>query len=479
MKFISTSKRKKTVTKVMAVILAVLFVLSTIAAILPTLVDAKIETVNGSTFLRVGLFYGDSAVSSLAMTSDTGFEIGTYDAASGFVPTAVFASYPAVVASVYEGGAGITTPEWNPVCTLADSVPTFIRASGGGNIGVAENLYTGIIEITFVAGALKVVNIADLEDYVKGVVVSEVYTSWPMEALKTQAIVARSFTLHNGTKHGSDGFDICATQHCQAYKGIATAVPATNAAVDETRGLVVAYNGEPALTTYHSSSGQSTESAGGAWGSDPQKYPYLCGVDTGFDDTENYRNGRWSYTVSASALAEYINSKPAYEGILQGGVENIVCEKREGSDYVYKITVSDSKGNEIVVEKSTQVRNLLYQYCKSACFNITTCCPVYASDNEEYILDTANMYVITADGPKTLSAPMGGLEVLTADGFKPVYSAGEKVFTISGVGYGHGVGLSQYGAMTLAEQGHDCNYILSLYYPGTVIADYRTLGAQE
>jgi len=471
MKFFSTSKKSKTVTKILAVILAVLFVLGTLATVLPTLVNAT----GTSRFLRVGLYYGASAVTSLALTSDTGFELGSFDSASGYFAPSANLYNTALVASFANGAGSIMTPEWMPLTSLYEGTPVYIRAAGGGNIGAGGNIYSGVLEITCMGGGLRVVNIADLEDYVKGVVVSEVYSSWPAEALKSQAVVARSFTLYSSTKHTADGFDICATQHCQAYNGIGNAVQATNDAVDATRGLVVAYNGRPALTTYHSSSGQRTESASSAWGSKPEAYPYLASVDTGFNDTVNYRNGRWSYTVSASALTEYINSKPAYEGILKGNVDSIVCESKPDSPYVYKLTVSDALGNSITVEKSTQVRNFITQYCKSACFTVSAHKPIYANEGE-YMLDSENMYVITAEGPKTLKVPSSGLEVLTADGLKTVQSTvGEKLFTITGEGYGHGVGMSQYGAMTLAQQGHDYNYILSLYYPGTTIVDYTTL----
>ena len=120
MKFLSTSKKSKTVTKILAVILAVLFVLGTLATVLPTLVNA-----NGyQRFLRVGLYYGASAVTSLALTANSGFELGSCDAASGyFAPSATFYN-TALTASA----SGITTPEGMPVASLFEGTPVYIRA---------------------------------------------------------------------------------------------------------------------------------------------------------------------------------------------------------------------------------------------------------------------------------------------------------------------------------------------------------------
>lgn len=480
MKFSNRSNKRKTVIRIIAVIIAVLLILTTLAALLPAFVGAQSDEYTQDKIIRVGLYYGAGAVSSVALTSGTGFDIGYFDTATSIFTSA--ASYDGtaivVVCDASTGAVSVMSPEWSGIYACSDpSVSLCIRAKGGQTVSVSGNIYTGILEFTSVGTAMRVVNMTYLEDYVKGVVVSEVFTKWPAETLKSQAIVARSFILHTGSKHASDGFDICCSQHCQAYNGIGAATPATNDAVDQTRSLVVAYNGKPALTTYHSSSGDTTESASSAWGSDPEKYPYLSSVVTGFNDTENYVNGRWSYTVSAKELTDYINSKPEYAGILEGDIETITCESLGNSAYVYKMTVADGYGNQISVEKSTHVKSFLGQYCKSACFKVSSHCPVYAGDYEERMIDSENMYVITSEGEKTLSATGGKIEVLTSSGLKPIVSSqGKRVFTITGEGYGHGVGMSQYGAMTLAEKGHDYVYILGLYYPGTVITDYRTLG---
>lgn len=485
---------KKTVLRIGAVLLALLFLLTAISVLLPPIVNASAGSDSdsdshsdstsdsfagsfsyaGNRLIRVGIYFGSGAVNSASFTSETGFEIGLFDASSSVFTAVTAYEGNALVVMPNDAPAGVAavSPDWSWSYTYTEEPAVLsMRAKGGGALTLGNNSYSGLIELSYIAGKLRVVNVVPLEDYVKGVASAEVYASWPEEALKAQAVVARSYTLYNCGTHSSDGFDICADTHCQSYKGIGAIADSIAAAVDATRGLIVTYNGEVALTTYHSSSGESTESAAGAWGSDPAQYPYLSVVHTGFDDCENYVNGKWSYTVSAEALAEYINEKPAYAGILKGPVERIDCEKSDGSDYVNRLTVADALGNEIVVERSANVRSFLNSYCKSACFRISSYSPVYAGESDAYLLDSQKMYVITAEGEKTLASPTSAIEALTASGLKPVQSAGERMFTISGEGYGHGVGLSQYGAMTLAENGKNFREIIALYYPGTDISD--------
>lgn len=468
---------KKTAMRIVATVLAVLFVLAAVVTVFPVDVGADYNVYNADKLIRVGIYHGASAVSSVALTSSVGFEIGTFDAASKVFNILASSGSDAVTVSLSNGTISIVTPEWNGIYAHTASSPICVRAAGENSVITASgNIYTGLLEFTDIGGGMRMVNISYLEDYIKGVVVSEVYTKWPAESLKSQAIVARSFTLYTAGKHKSSGFDLCNGTCCQAYLGIGKAVDATNNAVDETKGLIVAYGGKPALTTYHSNSGESNENASSAWGSDPEAYPYLSTVHTGFDETANYVNGTWSYSVSASELTEYVNSKEGYNGILKGNITDIKCESINGSEYVYKLILSDAFGNEIEIVKSTQVRNFLVKYCKSACFKVFSQSTVYAGESDDYVLDSQNMYVITAQGEKTLYSPTIAVEALTKSGLAPVEPVGERVFTITGKGYGHGVGMSQYGAMTLAENGYDYNYILGLYYPGTEIVDYKTLG---
>ncbi len=473
MKFISTSKSGKTVVRAICIVLALLLIGSAISFLFPYVAEATSYTADR--LIRVGIYHSSTAVNSLALASNSGFEIGLFDSSTNTFSPIISSGSAAITAATDSATNSIIFYKGDGSWLYSHSAdtPVCIR-SAGGSITAAGKIYTGLIELYRANfSPMRVVNIAYLEDYVKGVVVSEVFTSWPEETLKAQAVVARTFTLYNLGKH--DGFDICSSVHCQAYNGHGNAVEATNKAVDDTRGLVVAYGGAPALTTYHSSSGESTESAESAWGGSSDRYPYLTSVHTGFDETESYPNGKWSYSVSAADLTAYINSLDAYKRILVGNVDRIECESLGESKYVYKLRIYDAYDNMIEIVKSTQVRNFLLQYTKSACFTVSSFCSVVVNDNEEMLIDSQNMYVISANGESTVTASGDGISVLSANGLAKVGAQQEKIFTITGTGYGHGVGMSQYGAMSLAKKGYDFRYILNLYYPGTEIVDISAL----
>jgi len=124
---------------------------------------------------------------------------------------------------------------------------------------VNDKPYRGDLIISSSVGGIQVVNELGLEDYLLGVVPQEMSPSWPLEALKAQAVAARTFTLKNMNKHHVDGFDLCDTSHCQVYGGVAAEHEATSIAVGDTAGLVLKYDGDLIDAYYHASSGGRTE----------------------------------------------------------------------------------------------------------------------------------------------------------------------------------------------------------------------------
>ena len=140
-----------------------------------------------------------------------------------------------------------------------------------------ERPYRGRIEVfTNTRGSLTVVNVLGLEDYVRGVVANELSPGgYPaLEALKAQAIAARTYALRNRGQFMSQGFDILPTTRSQVYRGLSSEHPLSTRAVDETRGLVATYNGEPINALYTSTCGGRTEDAGNIFN---HAVPYLRG----------------------------------------------------------------------------------------------------------------------------------------------------------------------------------------------------------
>ncbi len=158
-----------------------------------------------------------------------------------------------------------------------------------------------------------VINVLGVEDYLKGVLKMEVNPAWPMESLKAQAIIARTYALRNRNRHGSSGFDICALNHCQVYRGVNAEDPILTKAVESTRGMVLKYQGAYAATFYHSDSGGHTANVSAVWGS---SIPYLQGRP----EPVNYQSpySSWQATIRMSDIQRALSSKGINVGKLSG-----------------------------------------------------------------------------------------------------------------------------------------------------------------
>jgi SpoIID/LytB domain protein len=157
--------------------------------------------------------------------------------------------------------------------------------------------------------ALQVVDTLGLEPYVKGVVAAEMPKTWPAAALEAQAVAARSYAIANLQKGGA--FDLFADGRSQNYGGVALETPATNAAVDATRGKVVLWQGKVADTLYSSSSGGRTTSAEAVLG---QNLPYLAPVADPYDSLSPYHD--WGpIVVAGTAAARALKVRSMVEGL--------------------------------------------------------------------------------------------------------------------------------------------------------------------
>ncbi len=143
-----------------------------------------------------------------------------------------------------------------------------IKPAAGGYISAKKKWYRGFLMIQNRGQKLTVINNVDLENYIKGVVPSEMPSSWELEALKAQAIAARSYALANLGKRASLGFDLKDTPEDQAYGGASAETVKTNSAVDETSGLVLTYNYKVVPAYYSASAGGQTINASKVWGND-------------------------------------------------------------------------------------------------------------------------------------------------------------------------------------------------------------------
>ncbi len=189
--------------------------------------------------VKVGLRYGSSVMSSANLENDegSGYEFGYFEDDRTFVSLGETDETAITMEPAGRDGIQVTITGTDRV--LYESREDTLAVMPQGRDPVTwfrGNRYRGGFEYTVSGGGLQVVNVVDLEDYVKGVLPSEMPGNWELEALKAQAVCARTFACLT-TKHLSAyGFDVCSSTDCQAYSGIGEATSATDRAVEETEG---------------------------------------------------------------------------------------------------------------------------------------------------------------------------------------------------------------------------------------------------
>ncbi len=406
------------------------------------------------TEMRVGLNYAATALEQVSVSTNEGrFNIYVTGQTN---PVNIDVNM--LNLSVYNGTLYVKTIFGGDVAYAGNGVKITISPNNDENgLIVNNNHYYGSLEFyADTNGKITVINVIDIEQYIKGVLPSEVYPSWNMEALKVASIVSRTFALRNATSssHAALGFDVCNNTHCQMYEGTKKEHANTNAAIEATSGLVLMYDGKLAMTPYHSSTGGETASAAEVWGGNPQSYPYLTNIFNPFEDYRNVPNGKWQSFVLPVNLINYI--PVSYAAKLPGG--NLSFEYDKSGGFISNMTVTDNLGNKVSLNTSDKVRGFFGKLVKSANFGIAkTYLP-----SDSY---SPGASVITADGQYNLTG-IGGYDYITADGVKTALGLTE-VYVFDGKGYGHGVGLSQFGSRDMANAGFNYYQILMTYFPGT------------
>ncbi len=170
---------------------------------------------------------------------------------------------------------------------------------------VGHGPYRGALEFRAVGGGVQTVDALALDDYVRGVVAAEMPSSWSPEALKAQAVAARTYAITANI--GGNGYALYSDTRSQEYGGVGSETPSTDAAVAATRGQIVTYNGAPATTFFFASSGGYTEDIQNVWlGSTPQRW--LRGVADPYDGAGGNPYHRWSYQLSLTAATHDLGS---------------------------------------------------------------------------------------------------------------------------------------------------------------------------
>src|SRR3972149_5761454 len=176
--------------------------------------------------------------------------------------------------------------------------PVVRLRSANGWLQAGPGRYRGAIELRRAPeGKLTAINELDVEQYLYGVLKMEVDAGWPAEALKAQAVAARTLALQSLGRFAAEGYDLRATTDSQVYGGISAEDPRTTAAVDATRDIIMTHTGRPIFAAYHSDSGGATESSEFVWG---QPYPYLRGVPDPYG--QDYPGREWLSRIDIPTL---------------------------------------------------------------------------------------------------------------------------------------------------------------------------------
>ena len=265
--------------------------------------------------------------------------------------------------------------------------------------------YYGGVTVNKEKNSLTVINLVPIEEYLRGVVSKEMSPSYPLEALNAQTVAARSFALKNRGRHVKDGYDVCASTHCQVYIGVAK-FDSVDKAIDETRGQVLVYKEKLIDTNFHADSGGMTEDVGDVWG---VATPYLVAVREIVQLTAQ----PWTVKVTAKDFSS-----------------------RFGENFG---DVKEIKLSKLTVGKPANDRTSSGRV-KSAQF----------VGSKKTVTITGNDLRRKFSLPSTL--------------FDMRLDGDEIIFT--GFGRGHGVGMSQVGARDYAGSGWSYEKILAHYYNG-------------
>jgi stage II sporulation protein D len=341
--------------------------------------------------LRIAVTKGVSRVkvgsSTPAVVRDTaGRELGKVEAMEAISATS--------------SGSGVAVDKWK-------GSQLTIEPTDGGVVWIGDRWYRGHIRLIRMGQGVTALNLVDLEEYLYSVVGGEAIPTWPLEALKAQAVAARTYALHKVSKSANRYYDLDTTTRTQVYKGLDTEFVSTQDAVNSTAGQVMIYNGQIILSAFHSSSGGHTENVEDVWSS---PLPYLRGV---VDYDQSAPVFQWTKAFSVSQMSRMIG------GI--GTIRSFVPERTTPHGRVVTMRIVGTGGSKRL--DGTKMRQVLG--LRSTLFTVSN---------------------------------VNG------------------TFQVQGRGFGHGIGLSQWGTYFLAEEGVTYDQILTHYYQN---ANLSTLTALE
>ncbi|MFH1190541.1 MAG: SpoIID/LytB domain-containing protein [Candidatus Omnitrophota bacterium] len=291
-----------------------------------------------------------------------------------------------------------------------------VSAEGKAKIYVGGRLFRGDVDIIRKEnGKLMLINHIGLDDYLYGVLYHEVSHRWPMEVLKAQAIAARTFALYQARQNRMQPYDLRSDIYSQVYGGSTSERWSTTMAVNVTKDKVLVYDGDLLPAYYHATCAGSTEDSSSMWKVD---MPPLRGVVCNFcSQSPHYK---WTKEIPLWSIEEKLREN----GYKTGKIVSVTVLSKNKSDRAAKMEIRDNAGVSIVLT---------------------------GKDFRQII------------GPNELRSTKFDLSVKYGS------------LIIDGYGWGHGVGMCQWGAFGMASQGKKADEILKYYYPGAEITAIDTI----
>jgi stage II sporulation protein D len=308
----------------------------------------------------------------------------------------------------------------------------------GGFVVHGTRRYRGELLVHASGAGLTVVNRLPVDEYLKGVVPMEIGTTRTMEefsAVEAQAVAARSYTyVRLGWSGDRRSYDLRPTVVDQAYGGVNAETIVATRAVESTAGLVLKYEGRVANAPYHSTCGGSTAEAPEAWPTRGE--PYLKRVSDEVPGSDRFYcdispRFRWTKQLPGdrldAAVGRYLREYAAVPARGPGHVRGVSVVSRTPSGRVESVEITTGRGGPYMLR----------------------------GNDARFVLRTTSGEILNSASFVVEAAPISGGRVTQ--------------LTLRGAGYGHGVGMCQWGAIGRARAGQDFRTILSTYFPGTTV----------
>lgn len=431
---------------------------------------------DGNDYVKIGLKYGTGGVDQCTLTSSEGFFLGNANR-KGFVKEEDLTEYDTLVAVLEDGIIDLVDSDGEVIVSDFERNQCIMAAGNEENaiIYFDGKPYRGGVMLRESNGLMTVINFLSVDRYVCGVLHRELSQSSPIESLKAQAVAARSFAVKNFDRHKEFGFDMCCTTHCQVYGGYADEYPKTNLAVAETAGQILWHKGSPVVAFYSKNSGGYTQNSEDVWN---EAIGHLRSIKD--DHSPRYS---WTATIAYDSLKEKLENSGFYPGdiisvsvgnrtlagsvselIIKGSLDT-VCLKKENIRSVLGSTLLKSR-NFILAEDGGEGMQLRYIISIKGNKDSRICdspISILGNNSSESVTHLEDIYIhngiltqkVVAEKTGNGNTPSGNYDSVMAIDDAAVFS---------GLGYGHGVGMSQDGVIAMGKKGYNYLQILNYYF---------------